>query len=333
MSHYTVYGAPGSPYSLKVRGALRAKRLVHVWRIMNTAERSEVMTHVKAPVIPVIQRPDGAWTNDSTPFLLGLETAGEGRSIVPDEPAARFACLLLEDMADEWLTKAMFHYRWFYEADAAQLSKWLIFDTARGASRQQIAETAAGIAERQIGRMPIVGCTPKTAPVIEASADRIMALLDRGATEGGLFLFGDRVSLADLAIYGQLWQLRTDPTPAARMREDHPYCFRWLEHVDDASGYDGDWDPNALDTDVVKSLLALCGDTYLPFLQANADAVAAGEETFSLEIEGRPYSQGVFKYQLKCLAALRDEWSRLDDAARATLAAKIGAGAGILDAV
>jgi len=330
MSEYTVYGSLGSPYSLKVRAALRAKRLAHLWVMMDGARRAEVMGKVKTPVIPVIQHPDGNWSNDSTPFLLALDAKGEGRPLLPDDPADRFACLLIEDMADEWVTKAMFHYRWFYGPDADQLSTWLIFDNSPGATRANIAAFAAEIAKRQIGRMPIVGCTPETAPIIEASARRVLSILDTAATDGTVFLFGDRVSLADLGLYGQLWQLRTDPTPAAMMRADFPYCFRWLEHVDDASGYDGAWTTDAVDTGAVSALLAMAGDTYLPFLAANAAAQAAGETTFSLEIEGARFEQGVFGYQAKCLMTLRTHWAELDADAQARLTAKLGDGAAVL---
>jgi hypothetical protein len=80
----------------------------------------------------------------------------------------------------------------------------------------------------------------------------------------------------------------------------------------------------------VTALLAQAGDTYLPFLLANAKAIEAGAETFSLTIEGGRYEQGVFKYQVKCLASLREEWHRLDPDTRAGLARLIGPGADIL---
>ena len=36
-----------------------------------------------------------------------------------------FLASLIEDFADEWLTKAMFHYRWAYDADIQYASLWI----------------------------------------------------------------------------------------------------------------------------------------------------------------------------------------------------------------
>ena len=330
MSRYEVYGALGSPYSLKVRAAMRAKGLPHSWTGMTSEERGQIMPNVKPQVIPVIRKPDGSWTNDSTPFLLSIE--GEGRSLVPEDPASRFVCLLLEDMADEWFMKAMFHYRWFYAADQEWCANWLMYDTMPNAGRASVEKNAAVIRARQISRMALVGCTPETAPVIEASWKRSCTALQEMALGPGRFLFGDRISLADLAFYGQMKVMSYDPTPMAWMREAVPYLYRWLDHADDASGIGGDWAAaeTVLASPAVTALLAQAGDTYLPFLLANAQAIEAGAETFALTIEGGRYEQGVFKYQVKCLASLREEWHRLDDATRAGLARLIGPGADIL---
>lgn len=330
MSGYEVYGALGSPYSLKVRAAMRAKGLPHSWTGMTGEERGVIMPNVKAQVIPVIRRPDGSWTNDSTPFLLSIE--GEGRELVPSDPALRFVCLLLEDMADEWFMKAMFHYRWFYEADQEWCANWLMFDSMPNAGRAAVEKNAAVIRARQISRMALVGCTPETAPIIEASWKRSCKALQEMALGPGRFLFGDRISLADLAFYGQLKVMSYDPTPMAWMREAVPYLYRWLDHADDASGIGGEWAgaDTVLASPAVTALLAQAGDTSLPFLLANANAIEAGAETFSLTIEGGRYEQGVFKYQVKCLASLREEWHRLDADARARLARLIGPGADII---
>ena len=50
-----------------------------------------------------------------------------------------FLASLIEDFADEWLTKAMFSYRWAYDADIQYASLWIaddFFPAQKGASCQ-----------------------------------------------------------------------------------------------------------------------------------------------------------------------------------------------------
>lgn len=326
MSHYEIYGALGSPYSMKVRAALRAKRVIHTWTGMTVEDRGRIMPNAKVPVIPVVKTPTGEWVNDSTPFLLSIE--GEGRALLPETPIQRFTCLLLEDMADEWFMKAMFHYRWAYAEDAEWVANWLMFDSLPNVGRESVESAASDIRERQIARMALVGCTPETGPLIEASWKRTCKVLEKMALSGQRFLFGSRISLADLAFYGQLKVMSSDPTPLAWMRADVPYLYRWLDHADDASGIEGEWvgtiSPEA------RELLEVAGDTYLPFLQANLEALEAGEKTFSLEIEGGRYVQGTFGYQAKCFKALREAWAELDTSSQTQLAHWIGSNSSLL---
>ena len=104
------------------------------------------------------------------------------------------------------------------------------------------------------------------------------------------------------------------------MRSRAPDVFCWLMRLDDASGVDGDWiDAAAPLPEGIVALLTHAGATYLPFLAANARALQEGAETFEVELLGRPYAQGPFRYQGKCFDALRKRLAALPVASRQRL--------------
>jgi hypothetical protein len=321
-ARYRLFGSIGSPYALKLRALMRYQRLPFDWvptsldwvpdGLSHTplSERARrQIEHIQPPVIPVVYFPkDNSYRNDSTFVALALDEAAGPHSIVPPDPGIALLSHLLEDMADEWAVKIAFHYRWGYPPDSAFKSRIVVGELLGGGfdCSTQIA-AAKKFAERQIGRMPLVGSTPGNAPLIVETFKRALVAFD-ALEETATFIFGARPILADFGWYGQLVSLATDPTPWAIMRERAPGVFPYLQLLEDASGIDEEW--SSLTASVPPSaiaLLQLAGEVYLPFLEANAKAFAAGEKAFSFSALGLPYSQGTFKYQAKCLQWLRDE--------------------------
>ncbi len=314
---YIINGALGSPYSMKMRALMRYRRIPHLW--VHGADSRDALSKVKAPVIPVVEYPDGTFHNDSTPLIYDLEARHTERSVIPPDPAHAFIAHLIEDFADEWVTKAMFGYRWLEEVDQIQMSRWLAFDAMKGGGLATSQGYAEQFRARQVGRMAIVGCTVENFPLIEASTRAILGALETHVVDQHC-LFGTRPSMAEFGMYGQLSQLGVDPTAQAMMRKDFPYSFRWLLHIDDMSGITGDWDQaDAPFAPIITAWLQQVGEIYMPFLRANAAAIAAGEDSFHITAMGLPYTQGVFKYQVKCLADLRARYAALDAKARARI--------------
>lgn len=314
---YQLKGAIGSPYSMKMRAVLRYRRIPFVWQGgMVGFIAAQAM---KAKVVPVLVTPEGEAWNDSTLLIERLEAWHPGaRSLVPTDPAVAFLSLLLEDLADEWLAKAMYLYRWARPVDQEQMSRWLAFDAVRGAGEARILEQAKIWRDRQVERRDIVGVGEAAQPVIEASAARIMSALDQRVVERG-FLFGDRPSAADMAFYGQLTQLATDPTPQAIMRDRYPWLFRWVQITDDLSGeVEGQWDDD-VDSPALRALLVECATHHLPLLTANASALRSGRTQFQYRAGGVELEQPTDRYQAKCLRAILDAFAALDRETRARL--------------
>ena len=315
---YELIGANPSPYSRKLRAILRYRRLPHIWRLRRPAMSAEIEA-VKPKLVPILRFPDGTYRVDSTPLAYELEARHLERSIIPPDPADAFICHLIEDYADEWGTKWMFHHRWKEDATAAWAAGWIAQDTLPAPQGKPGEIFARFFHDRQRGRMALVGSSPATAALIESSYRKVLGIL--GAQLGGeRYLFGTRPSLADFALYGQLTQLAIDPWPVSILRELAPLLEGWVIVLDDASGVEGDWQPQAAwAAETRKALLTRIAAEYLPFLRANAQALRAGAKNLQVEIEGHPYTQEAFAYQGKCYAEILRRWTALPIAARDAL--------------
>lgn len=313
-------GVPGSPYTRKMLAYLRYRHIPYELLIGNQDEALG-LPQPRVQLLPTVYLPNDAGELeahvDSTPLMRRFERAYPGREAIPDDPALAFLNYLIEDYADEWLTKAMFHYRWHYDADIDMAGTVLPLWSELQATPEQHRKRKAYIAERQISRLYVVGSNDTTAPVIEASYERILGILDR-LIAAQRFVFGARPATADFALYAQLTQLtRFDPTPSALCLQTAPRVGAWTDVVDDLSGQPaGAWitAPDAATS--LHELLCEIGRTHTPALLANAHAMQAGEQDMHTTIDGAPWTQPVFPYQARCLQWINEAFHSLDESDR-----------------
>ncbi len=314
MGVYRVIGIESSPYAVKVRAVLRYRRIAHHW-VARMPQFFAETAAVRPQIMPVVQYPDGSYRTDSTPIIVDLERAHPGaRSVIPAEPGAAFLSDLVEDLADEWLTKSLFHYRFSQPADQLSGARWVMDDAHPQLDHEALAELTRDFIARQVSRMSLVGCTPANAPLLEASYRDVLQALE-GFVATDRFLFGSRPALADFGLYAQLNTLAADPTPGAIMRERAPRTRNWVRRLDDTSGVEGEWRARADDLPpALCALLGLAGRRYLPYLAANQHALDTGVGEFAIELDGHAYSQPVFRYHARCYGYLRSRFGALPPA-------------------
>lgn len=319
-----LHGSPGSPYTRKMVAALRYRRVPY--RLLVRAAELRGLPQPKVRLLPTFYLPNDAAeleaVVDSTPLIRRFEREIEGRAAVPADPVLALLDALIEDYADEWLTKPMFHYRWSYPADIAKSAAILPRLRDVTAAEEELVAQGERFAERQIGRLGVVGSNQVTGPVIEASYVRVLDALRR-AFERRPFLLGHRPGAADFAVYGQLSQLaRFDPTPSAIALERAPRVVVWCDLMDDLSGFevaDSDWLERTEVPAHLGELLTEIGRVYAPYLLANTAALQSGAERVETVIDGQPWTQTPFPYQGKCLKALREHFGSLGTADRSAV--------------
>ena len=135
--------------------------------------------HAPGPVLlPKIVWPDGSVQNDSTFLVERLEKDYSARCCYPEDKGLTFLALLLEDFADEFLTKCMYHYRWVHDPLYAGKAIAMQQQGLLSASDEGVTKFGANVQKRQVGRLGIVGSNPVTGPAIEQFYEEFLQTLD-----------------------------------------------------------------------------------------------------------------------------------------------------------
>ena len=253
---------------------------------------------------------------DSTFILRRLEKLYSDRSAVPKSSVLNFLNYLIEDFADEWLTKATFHYRWTYDEDikkaGSTLSRWRSLTD----NEETIKPIRKDISERQISRLYVVGSNTTTSDIIEGSYKNILKLMDKHMNNYP-YIFGERPSSSDFALYGQLTQLAAfDPTPMKIADNIASRIVAWVGVMEDLSGLEvnnSDWVNSNNLTESFRNIFYEIGNTYVPVLKANSEAVYQNKEEVKVEINGKLWTQKPFYYQSKCLNWIKEEYEALEN--------------------
>ena len=307
---YRIYGVELSPFSVKIRSYFRYKQIPHEWIVRNAESMAEYQKYAKIPIIPLVVTPDEKGLQDSTPIMDTMEAMHPEPSAHPDEPVSKFVSLLLEEFGDEWGNKWMFHLRWAREEDRLSAGGRIAATMAPKGNEEARLAIREQIIERMTGRVYFVGSSEATAGQIEESFQEAVELLDQHLSDRP-YLFGGRPSYADFGLWGQIYNAWTDPTGAAWIESSAPNLLAWIHRMlwPVAEGEFEKW--SELSATFAPFLKKQVGDLFCPWTVANAAAMAAGDEEFSVDLAGKTFTQQPQKYHAKSLVAIRKRYAEM----------------------
>ena len=320
------------------------------------------------PLVPFLFGPRGENLYDSSAIGAWFDANGftAAAPLLPANDAAlRFALQLVDEALDEVGLYLVHHNRWVVSArdnDAgvrlAREFRPLLGPLAPAVARSfparqvrrlpylfSVAPPGADFAELPARLRPPAppGFPPTHALLDEAYASLLAALEALLATQP--FLFGERFTLADASVYGQLGMNRADPSASARLLHVAPAVHAWVERLahGDFSGHRPGGEI-ALG-DAHAPLLGWIGATFVPLMKQNYDAwqlqCARGETRFNERgfdagrslydgvLRGRPFRSVAKTFQVRVWQDLRVAWDALAPIARARVEALLPANLGL----
>ena len=319
---YLIYGAELSPYSVKVRSYFRYKEIPHKWIVRNATTQKDFDKLAKIQVVPLVVTPEGKVLQDSTPVIQKLEQVFTQKSITPKEPDTAFVSRLIEEYADEWAVKQMFHYRWRYADDQNYASQrfgelfvpgWASKIPLLNAILKKVF--ASIFKKRMKSRLWVIGSNKVTEGVIEESFSNLVSLLNKHL-ETRKYLFGQRPALADFALWGQVYNAWTDVTGKKIIETGFPNVKKWIDRMLEPKK-EGDFEQWAsLEDTLMPILVSEIAQTFLPWVAANNKAIKNGDDHLSITLNSKPFDHkvtSVQKYHAKSFSALLAEYSDIPD--------------------
>ena len=165
-----------------------------------------------------------------------------------------------------------------------------------------------------VDRVWFVGSNSRTAPQIEAGFKDMLTLLDRHLASRP-YLFGGRPAYGDFGLWGQFYELWTDPTAGALIEGGAPSVLNWVHRMlwPRAEGAFEAW-PELAQT-LMPILEKQVGEKFMPWTIANEKALAEGKEEFSVKLGDEIWIQKPQRYHARSLSMLRAKYAAMTDKA------------------
>lgn len=287
------------------------------------------------PLVPYLLTDGGGVHYDSSGIAGWLdERHPAGASpLIPDDPQLADLCRLIDEAIDEIGLYCVHHHRWvvsrndndagarlareFRSLIPAPLRPLYARHFAKRQTRRlpylfSVADEVLAWPDDGLPKPPARAGFPATHARLEQAWDELVDAADF-ALRNRPYLLGERFTLADASLYGQLAMNLSDPSSEWRIRERAPRLRAWLDDI--ANGrHAGASGPLSV-SDHLDPLLAWVQTCFVPLMQANAaayerlhaqgqrrwneQAFDRNEALFDLQWRGAPARTVVKRFQMR----------------------------------
>lgn len=293
------------------------------------------------PLVPYLLTDDGGVHCDSSGIAGWLDQRQPTAAppLIPRDPELGALCRLLDEAIDEVGLYCVHHHRWVVSCNDNDAGARLAHEFRSLIPAPLRPLYARHFAKRQMRRLPYLFSIaaedrvwpndglpkpparagfPGTHERLEQAWDELVDAADF-ALRHRPYLLGERFTLADASLYGQLGMNLSDPSSQWRIRERAPRLRAWLDDIanDRHVGVRG---PLSV-SDHLDPLLAWVQTCFVPLMQANAAAYERfreqaqcnwnekafdrGEALFELQWRGAPARTVVKSFQMRVWRDLR----------------------------
>lgn len=219
-----------SPFCDKVRRVLALKGQPYVVEELALSDTltGKLRRLNRRTKVPTLEH-DGRIFVDSSDIARHLDREFPEPPLFPESTRERALVAVLEDWADESL---YFYEMYLRFGVAANARRWVpVLAQHDSPAMQRLARVVVPLHTRQTTHAQGIGRKPLEVVVREVGehVGAIDELLGDGA-----WLVGERVSLADIAVFVQLFAIRGAPEGAAAV-EARPRVVDWMDRVDAAT--------------------------------------------------------------------------------------------------
>jgi len=304
------------------------------------------------PLVPFIFGPNGENMYDSSAVAHWLELhpqIKDQKTLQPStDPKVRFLINLIDEYADEVGLYMVHHNRWKVAAKDNNAGARL------GAELKSVAGPFAQFVDlyfsaRQTRRLPYLFSVaesdfhidgvkksrqppardgfPATHQLLETAFSNLLNILE-SIFSARPYLFGERYTLADASLYGQLAMNLPDPAAARWIEQQSPATYSWLKRMAQLDFSSDNADSQAVWSDDLLPLLQEIDRFFVPLMEQNAQAMenyeAKGQALFNEkafdrnqslydgEIDGMPFKSVAKTFQRKVWRDLQNQAQQLN---------------------